>query len=167
MAKSPKKAAPKKAAPKKAAPKKAKGGRPSARSKPTKQAKGPSRSAGPRGQTYEIICSECYTDFSFNQASNESSITCPECLHTGNVAPKDVMSKIAIAKSSEAGNLMKAFIPGILFLLCGVVWITILNTQETVSPGVNYGLLGGTLVLLIVAIAMGVKYEYNLHDVYF
>ena len=77
------------------------------------------------------------------------------------------MSKIAIAKSSESGNYVKAMIPGILFFVCGLAWMTALNGAEAFEPAINYALMGGTLILLILTVAMAVKYESNRHEVYF
>lgn len=123
------------------------------------------------GRTYEIVCSECYSSFAMRQDSSASSINCPECLHTGNMGAKDVMSKIAIAKAAEQGNFTKALIPALLFVSTGLIWTLVLTANavagETVSAGVNYGFLSATLLLFIAAVALGIKYEGNRYEAYF
>ena len=128
------------------------------------------RPTGGGGKTYEIVCSECYSSFAMRQDNSASSINCPECLHSGNMGAKDVMSKIAIAKSAEQSNFLKAVIPAILFIATGLMWSLLLTTQapgESVSAGVNYGFLSATLILFIVAIGLGIKYEGNRYEAYF
>ncbi len=129
------------------------------------------RPTGGGGKTYEIVCSECYSSFSMRQDSSASSINCPECLHSGNMGAKDVMSKIAIAKSAEQSNFTKALIPAILFIVTGLSWTLFLTARavagEAVSAGVNYGFLSATLILFIATVALGFKYESNRYEAYF
>ena len=128
----------------------------------------PARTAKPARGGYEIICSECYADFQFNPGSS-GRVTCPECMHVGQVAEADVMGQIGMSKKREAGAFMKAAIPAALFLLCGFVWIVMLTKggNEPPSSGVNYGFLGAGSILFIVMVAMAAKYESSRYEVYF
>ena len=145
-------------------------GKPSGRgSLPKKEPR--KRPSAPRGKTYEIICSECYTSYAYSQAASADSISCPECLHVGTVGANDVMSKIAIAKSTEGGNLLKAAIPAVLFFVIGVVWTGMLATKAAASTNLEAStnwIFGGVLaVLFIVTLAFALKYESNRYEVYF
>ncbi len=129
------------------------------RSQPTRSG---SRSSG---DGYEVICSECYTNYQLNTGSSESRITCPECLHAGELAAKDAMTKIAIAKATEKSGLQRAVISAVLFLLVGLTYIGMRSGE--LSEGANYGFLGACAILLIITLAMTFKYESNRYDVYF
>ncbi len=126
----------------------------------------PSRSGSRSSRNgYEVICSECYTNYQLNTASTESRITCPECLHVGELAAKDAMTKIAIAKTAENSGWMQAVISAVLFLACGLTYVGMRSGE--MSDGVNYGFLGACSILLIITLAMTFKYESNRYDVYF
>ncbi len=133
----------------------------SAKSKPLRTRSGDSR------EGYEIICSECYSSFSLNPGCGESRITCPDCLHIGELAAKDAMTKIAIAKTAEKAGLIKAVVPAILFLLCGLTYVAMSSGSADMSSEFNYGFLGACSILIIITLAMGFKYESNRYDVYF
>ncbi|MFQ5655383.1 MAG: hypothetical protein ACE5GW_11715, partial [Planctomycetota bacterium] len=78
---------------------------------------------------YEIICSECYSSFMMSRNPSASQVTCPDCLHVGSIAPREEMTKISIAKSAEKSNLRLAAIPALLFFLCGVTYVALLNAK--------------------------------------
>jgi len=130
----------------------------------------PARTASIKGG-YEVLCSECYSNYALNPAANSGKIVCPECMHMGEVAASDVMAQVAIAKSTEKSWLTKAIIPAGLMLVLGVIYVTLYitksNAGEVLSDGMNYGMLGAVAILFIVSIAFTVKYETNRYDVYF
>ena len=141
--------------------------------KPGGSAKSPSpRKSGPRAPSQgglSVICSECYSDFTYYSSGNPARITCPNCMHVGNSAGKESMSKIAIAKTAEKGGLKLGIISAALFLLCGFTWIGMLVSagSEPVAAGVHYGFLGFGAILFIVMVAMAFKYESNRYEIYF
>lgn len=158
-------------APKRAAKPRGKGGKGGGGPKKPLPKREPARRPARSGKQYEVLCSECYSSFSFSANASASSISCPECMHVGNIGAKDVMSKIAIAKAGEQSGLMKALIPGVLFMLVGIVWTGMLASKAAVDAslgsGANYGFAGALFILLIVTIGLAFKYESNRHDVYF
>ena len=127
----------------------------------------PSRSSGRSSGGYEILCSECYAAFTLRPQGNQTKITCPECLHVGELGQKDTLTKIAIAKSTERSGLLKAVIPAIIFLVVGIAYVTLLSGTKELAPPVNYGLLGAMVVFFIISLAMVFKYEGNRYEVYF
>ncbi len=124
-----------------------------------------------RGAGYAIVCSECYAEFSFvPPAASQSAIaiTCPDCLHVGRVAADDVMARIAQAKGSEKSYLLRAVLPGLLLLTCGLAWIVALTYYGIAgSEGANYGFLVVGIILLVAVFLGLLKYESNRFDVYF
>jgi len=158
---------------KRPAPKKGgKGGSKSAartpKSRTPKRTKSPStpKVAG----AYEVICSECYSDFDYNPQTSASQITCPVCMHVGQVAERDSQTRMQIAKGREKSKFLFGLIPGILMVIVGLIWISMISGNsngEELSAGMNYGLLGTTLLLFIVTIFGVAKYESARHEVYF
>lgn len=120
---------------------------------------------------YEIICSECYSAFRFAPAHAGSGLECPDCLHRGQAADSDVMTKIALAKSAERSWLVKASIPLILFFVVGISYGALLTlksaSDQVLGSTVHYGFLGGGTILLILLVWFAVKYETSRADVYF
>ena len=117
---------------------------------------------------YDVICSECYSEFRFTQSRAEK-ITCSECLHVGGTAPSDIMSRIALDKAKEQSTLIKAIIPAMLFMVLGFVWIGMLlgEVEMLNKPGPNWGFAGVAALLFIAAIGFAFKYEQHRYDVYF
>ncbi len=118
---------------------------------------------------YEITCSECYSSFLFSgsKAREGDKITCPECLHNGQVAANEVMSKISSSKGGEAGKLMPAAICSIIFVVIAFAYAIGLTNPEGLSDTFNYGYLGVEALLLVAAIFFGVGYEKSRSEVYF
>ena len=103
-----------------------------------------------------------------------AKITCPECMHMGEVSTSDVMGQISLAKNAEKGWLLKALIPTILMVTLGFVYMLMIRSKgqqgeliSALGDGLNYGMLGGIAILAIIAIALAAKYENNRYDVYF
>ncbi len=119
---------------------------------------------------YEVICSECYNDFDFNPSTTTSQVTCPICMHVGSVAEREDQARFQIAKGRERSKFLGGLIPGVLFLVVGLVWLFLLNregTAEQLGAGLNYGLLGAAMILLIITVFQSVKYEAARYEVYF
>ena len=172
MAKAPRK----RPAPKKAAGAKKSGAKSSPKSSPKKSPKSsPSKSrarsapAAKAGKgAYEVICSECYSEFDFNPGTSETNLTCPVCMHVGQVAEAGDRNRFAAVKSAQRSKLMSASIATILMMAVAIAWIAKLPTDGAeISQNLNYGLMGGTFLLLIVSIFTAVKYETARHEVYF
>jgi len=119
---------------------------------------------------YPVICSECYTDFNFDPRTTATQITCPVCMHVGGVAERDSQAKFQIAKGRERKKFIGGLIPGILFLAAGLVWLFLLNragSAEALGASQHYGFLGVTVILFIITVFQGVKYESARYEVYF
>ncbi|MCA8960775.1 MAG: hypothetical protein KDC38_09690 [Planctomycetes bacterium] len=121
-----------------------------------------------------MICSECYAEFSLSSNQPASKITCPECMHMGEIATSDVMGQIALAKNAEKGWLLKAIIPTLLLFFGGFAYLWMIMSKgrenemiSALGDGLNYGFIGGLAILAIIVIAMAIKYEGNRYDVYF
>ena len=165
MAKAPRKRA---AAPKKGGAKspKAKSPKAAKRSTPRKAAAAPAPKSAKGG--YEVICSECYSEFDFNPKTSAAQITCPVCMHVGEVAESTERNRFGSAKSSERSKFLAGLIPGMLMLGVGAFWVSKLNdTTEELASGMNYGLLGATGVLFIITVFTAAKYEGARQEVYF
>ena len=167
MAKAPRKRA---AAPKKAGAKSPKAKSPKAKKSPAKRST-PRKSSAPAPKAakggYEVICSECYSEFDFNPGTSASQITCPVCMHVGEVAESTERNRFGSAKSSERSKFLAGLIPGMLMLGVGAYWISKLNGTEELGSGMNYGLLGATGVLFIITVFASAKYEGARQEVYF
>ena len=168
MAKAPRKS-PASKAPKKAAPRKggAKGKSPKSsrpKSPRTQKAAAPQKAA--RG-SYEVICSECYSEFDFNPGTSASQITCPVCMHVGQVADNTERTQFGFAKAKQSKSFRMGLIPGILMLVIGFFWLTKLNGPTELDQTMNYGLLGGTLLMFLLTIFGTVKHESARAEVYF
>ena len=173
MAKSRKPVAPRK----KSAPAKSASGKPAAKSAPRTAAKSRARTSQPKAAAaprvhggYEIICSECYSEFDFQPGTNASQITCPVCMHVGTVAERDDQARFQMAKGRERKKFLGSLVPGLLFVIVGLAWVLLLNQKgsgEELGVGMNYGLLGASMILLIITVWQGVKYEAARYEVYF
>ncbi len=123
---------------------------------------------------YNVICSECYSEFSLTSTEPAAKITCPECMHMGEVSTSDVMGQISMAKGAEKGWLIKALIPTILMVAVGFAYLFMIRGKgiegemiTALGDAMNYGMLGGIAILAIIAIALAAKYEGSRYDVYF
>ena len=119
---------------------------------------------------YPVICSECYSDFDYDPKVSAAQITCPVCMHVGAVAEREDQTRFQLAKSRERQKFIAGLLPGILFLGVGFVWLFLLNragSGEELGPGLHYGLLGATVILFIITVFQGVKYEAARYEVYF
>lgn len=125
--------------------------------------------AAPARGGYEINCSECYSAFSFHPSGGGSSITCPVCMHVGQFAENDVMAKVAMAKQAEKSSFLMAVVPTVLLFGAGLAYVSTLALKGTEGmETTNHYIFGGVgALLLIVTVALGVKYESNRYDVYF
>ncbi|MEM7261190.1 MAG: hypothetical protein AAF488_04310, partial [Planctomycetota bacterium] len=92
---------------------------------------------------YSVICSECYSEFSLASTEPAAKISCPECMHMGEVSTSDVMGQISLAKGAEKGWLMKAAIPAILLFAVGMAYLFMIKDKAlegaALSDGLNYG----------------------------
>ena len=132
----------------------------------------PARSGSKAG--YNVICSECYSEFGLTSTEPAAKISCPECMHMGEVSTSDVMGQIALAKGAEKGWLIKALIPTALMIIAGFAYLFMIRAKgqegeliAALGDGLNYGMLGGIAILAIIAIALASKFESNRYDVYF
>lgn len=158
-----------------------------AKSAPAKGKAAPAKSAGKSASTkavtrtkavaapkarggYPVICSECYSDFDFDPRTTATQVTCPVCMHVGGIAERDAQAKFQIAKGRERQKFIGGLIPGVLFLVAGLVWLFLLNragSAEALGAPKHYGLLGVTVILFIITVFQGVKYESARYEVYF
>ncbi|MFN0057189.1 MAG: hypothetical protein ACKVX7_01920 [Planctomycetota bacterium] len=143
--------------------------KPAAKKKVAAPAAAPRSISTSGGTSYAVTCSECYSEFRFRSGAGAKRITCPECLHLGEVGQSDAMAQIAQVKKGEQGAMLLALVPGIVMTILGFVYIWLVSRTDSppIDAGLNYGLLGGLAVLLIVTIALSVKYENNRYEVYF
>ncbi|MGE3165133.1 MAG: hypothetical protein AB7O52_09530 [Planctomycetota bacterium] len=132
--------------------------------RPSKPARAPAGRGG-----YEINCSECYTSFSFQPSGGGSAITCPVCMHVGQFAENDVMTKVVMAKRAEKSSFLMAVVPTVLLFVAGLAYAGSLALKGTAGmESTQHYIFGGVGALLLIAtIALGVKYENNRYDVYF
>ncbi|MCI0652201.1 MAG: hypothetical protein L0Z55_09995 [Planctomycetes bacterium] len=121
-----------------------------------------------RAGGYEILCSECYSEFAFRGGAAEGQITCPDCLHVGSIADPESMSKILVAKRREKSALLLSLVPALLFLITAFAWIaTVTYSAQAPSQGANYTFSGLAAVFFFAMLAFGIKYESHRCDVYF
>ena len=76
---------------------------------------------------------------------------------------------LAKEQQGERGAVA-GLVPGVLFVVVGVIWMYLLNSKgsaEELGAGLNYGLLGVTLILFIISLFGAVKYEASRYEVYF
>ena len=113
-----------------------------------------------------VVCSECYSDFLFISKSSNSQLTCPACGHTGSTPDAGEVQRMVMAKASESKAFMTAVVPGALFVIVVLYYLLQLNGGE-LSSGLNYGLLGASVVLFLVTIIFAARYEKSRCEVYF
>jgi len=158
-------------APRKRPAKKAGGAPSSAKKSPkAKSASRPRSAPAPKAAkgAYEVICSECYSEYDFNPATSAPNITCPLCMHVGQVAEAGDRNRFAALKAGQKSRMMMATTSAALLVAVAIAWIMKLPAEGgEISTNLNYGFMGGTFLLLIVAIFSAAKYEGARHEVYF
>jgi hypothetical protein len=113
-----------------------------------------------------VVCSECYSDFLYMPKSSSSQLTCPACGHTGSTPDTAEVQRMVMAKAAESKAFMTAAIPGVLFVAVVLYYLLQLNGGD-VSSGLNYGLLGASVVLFLVTIIFAARFEKSRCEVYF
>ncbi|MDE0959338.1 MAG: hypothetical protein OSB09_01000 [Planctomycetota bacterium] len=117
-----------------------------------------------------VVCSECYSDFLFMQNSSSTSANCPICMHSGQVPDSGEIARISMAKASEKKALISASVPGILFILIGLIYLMQLNSAGSTTelgPALNYSLLGGTILFFLITLVFAARYEKSRSEIYF
>ena len=125
------------------------------------KAKAPSTAGG-----IGVVCSECYSDFLYVQKSSGNQLTCPACGHTGVTPDVAEVQRMVMAKATESKDYLTAVVPGVLFVLVVLYYLLQLN-GGSLSSGLNYGLLGASVVLFLVTVIFAARYEKSRCEVYF
>ena len=73
---------------------------------------------------------------------------------------------MVMAKATESKAYLTAVVPGVLFVLVVLYYLLQLN-GGSLSSGLNYGLLGASVVLFLVTIIFAARYEKSRCEVYF
>ncbi|HCW43715.1 MAG: hypothetical protein H8E43_04310 [Planctomycetia bacterium] len=114
----------------------------------------------------DVVCSECYSDFLYVPKSSSSSLNCPACGHTGTVPESAEVQRLIMAKAAESKAFLTASIPAGLFLLVTIYYLYKLSSGS-LDTGMNYGLLGGSVVLFLVTLIFSARFEKSRCEVYF
>ncbi len=161
-------------APKRGGAKKAAAPRAGTKSKSKAKSSGPPKRSVQRSKPaavsggLSVLCSECYSEFTLNpKAEAGSKITCPSCMHMGEVAESDVMAQISIAKRQEGSWLRFGLISGIVLAALSLTYGALVARDPNLSSGITYGLIGAMALFLVGAIYSAVRYESNRYEVYF
>ena len=125
------------------------------------KAKAPSTAGG-----MSVVCSECYSDFLYISKSSASQLSCPACGHTGTTPDASEVQRLVMAKAAESKAFITAVIPGALFTLVLFYYLLQLNGGD-LSSGLNYGLLGTSVVLFLVTVIFAARFEKSRCEVYF
>lgn len=126
--------------------------------------------AAPTSGGIPVVCSECYSDFLFMPNTSSTSANCPVCMHSGQVPDSGEVARISMAKATEQKALIAASVPGVLFVLIGLIYLMQLNSAGSpaeLGPALNYSLLGGTILLFLITIVFAARYEKSRSEIYF
>ena len=114
----------------------------------------------------DVVCSECYSDFLYVPSSSNSQLSCPACGHTGTTPETAEVQRLVMAKAAESKALLTAIIPGVLFIVVLAYYLLQLNSGP-LGSGMNYGLMGASVVLFLVTIIFAARFEKSRCEVYF
>ena len=73
---------------------------------------------------------------------------------------------MVMAKAAESKALLTAIIPGVLFIAVLAYYLLQLNSGP-LGSGMNYGLMGASVVLFLVTIIFAARFEKSRCEVYF
>ena len=124
----------------------------------------------PTDKPFEIICSECYEDLTFEPRPGLKEIYCAECDHGCDAPDEQWLARWTYYRQREAKFLLAAISTTIIMIVLGIVWLMVLLPAEPENwqwNEVHY------IFAFLIIISLGATgyfaymYETNRYEAYF
>lgn len=147
--------------------------------KPSKKASSrPPVSVAPSGETFPIICSECYGEYDLNSGADMEVITCPVCGHGCKMPESDFFARFSMVRSQQKKHAMFGVLLSIIIVGAFSAWMwllmhpalamkTSLVKDDLKFTNLNYAFGGVMFLAAVILIVEIIKYEKSIHHGYF
>ncbi len=116
----------------------------------------------------DVICSECFEDFSFDTGVQTDTLVCPVCEHSANRPDDGTLHRISDLKRAEKMNFIITFALTMIACVAFTAWVILVRDPANAADGgLFWGPIGVGGLATLVLIVFVFKYEGNRWEAYF
>lgn len=116
----------------------------------------------------DVVCSECFGEFSFDTGVKTDTLECPICGHVSNRPDDGTLHKVQSLAKGEKTNFMITFFLALVGVGGFTAWAILQkNPLNSDDGGMFWGPLGAALLAAFVLMIFIPKYEKNRWETYF